>query len=187
LWKCYEKSETLETFHMKTNMPKWSFWGLKIKRLLMSKQAQLIVYVKCKTRDVMFCTKRFSRALMKSIAVLKFLGQSTEQARKTQIRPVCTIRTTHTFVICVSWITCLMKLIHLLMCHHRSLILRWITPIFLYISVIFTAVCQWEVRTSLIQPMFPAKQVLRDIQGCIQKFPDWPPGVRTANGTALCH
>jgi hypothetical protein len=25
------------------------------------------------------------------------------------------------------------------------------------------------------------------VQGCIQKFPDWPPGVRTANGTALCH
>jgi hypothetical protein len=24
-------------------------------------------------------------------------------------------------------------------------------------------------------------------QGCIQKFPDWPPGGRTANGTALCH
>jgi hypothetical protein len=23
--------------------------------------------------------------------------------------------------------------------------------------------------------------------GCIQKFPDWPPGTRTANGTALCH
>jgi hypothetical protein len=22
---------------------------------------------------------------------------------------------------------------------------------------------------------------------CIQKFPDWPPGTRTANGTALCH
>jgi len=22
--------------------------------------------------------------------------------------------------------------------------------------------------------------------GCIQKFPDWPPGARTANGTALC-
>jgi hypothetical protein len=21
----------------------------------------------------------------------------------------------------------------------------------------------------------------------IQKFPDWPPGARTANGTALCH
>jgi hypothetical protein len=22
---------------------------------------------------------------------------------------------------------------------------------------------------------------------CIQKFPNWPPGARTANGTALCH
>jgi hypothetical protein len=22
---------------------------------------------------------------------------------------------------------------------------------------------------------------------CIQKFPDWPPGARTANGTALCY
>jgi hypothetical protein len=25
------------------------------------------------------------------------------------------------------------------------------------------------------------------LRGCIQKFPDWPPGARTANGTALCH
>jgi hypothetical protein len=25
------------------------------------------------------------------------------------------------------------------------------------------------------------------IGGCIQKFLDWPPGARTANGTALCH
>jgi len=25
------------------------------------------------------------------------------------------------------------------------------------------------------------------IGGCIQKFPDWPPGARTANGTPLCH
>jgi hypothetical protein len=24
------------------------------------------------------------------------------------------------------------------------------------------------------------------IRGCIQKFPNWPPGARTANGTALC-
>jgi len=22
---------------------------------------------------------------------------------------------------------------------------------------------------------------------CLQKFPDWPTGARTANGTALCH
>jgi hypothetical protein len=25
------------------------------------------------------------------------------------------------------------------------------------------------------------------VRGCIQKFPDWPPGARIANGTALCH
>jgi hypothetical protein len=25
------------------------------------------------------------------------------------------------------------------------------------------------------------------VRGCIQKFPDWPLGARTANGTALCH
>jgi hypothetical protein len=25
------------------------------------------------------------------------------------------------------------------------------------------------------------------VGGCIQKFPDWQPGARTANGTALCH
>jgi hypothetical protein len=26
-----------------------------------------------------------------------------------------------------------------------------------------------------------------NIRRCIQKFPDWPPGARIANGTALCH
>jgi hypothetical protein len=26
-----------------------------------------------------------------------------------------------------------------------------------------------------------------NIRGCIQKLPDWPPGARTANGTALWH
>jgi hypothetical protein len=26
-----------------------------------------------------------------------------------------------------------------------------------------------------------------DLRGCIQRFPDWPPGARTVNGTALCH
>jgi len=26
-----------------------------------------------------------------------------------------------------------------------------------------------------------------DTWPCIQKFPDCPPGARTANGTALCH
>jgi len=27
----------------------------------------------------------------------------------------------------------------------------------------------------------------QNVRGCIQKFPNWPPGARTANGTALCH
>jgi hypothetical protein len=26
-----------------------------------------------------------------------------------------------------------------------------------------------------------------NVRGCIRKFPDWPLGTRTANGTALCH
>jgi len=25
------------------------------------------------------------------------------------------------------------------------------------------------------------------LRGCIQKFQDWPPGARTANGAAICH
>jgi len=25
------------------------------------------------------------------------------------------------------------------------------------------------------------------VRGCIQKFPDWPPAARNANGTVLCH
>jgi len=33
----------------------------------------------------------------------------------------------------------------------------------------------------LVWPIFTTIRV------CIQKFPDWPPGARTANGKALCH
>jgi hypothetical protein len=29
--------------------------------------------------------------------------------------------------------------------------------------------------------------ILRTIQGCIQKVPDWPPGARIANGTCFCY
>jgi hypothetical protein len=28
---------------------------------------------------------------------------------------------------------------------------------------------------------------LNDLRRCIQKFPDWQPGARTANGTVLCY
>jgi len=33
----------------------------------------------------------------------------------------------------------------------------------------------------------PSVTIVGDVRGCIQKFPDWPPGARTANGKALCH
>jgi hypothetical protein len=29
--------------------------------------------------------------------------------------------------------------------------------------------------------------LIHNVRGCIQKFPDWPPGAWTANVTALCH
>jgi len=29
--------------------------------------------------------------------------------------------------------------------------------------------------------------IIKSLRMCIQKFPDWPPGARTLNGTALCH
>jgi hypothetical protein len=29
--------------------------------------------------------------------------------------------------------------------------------------------------------------IFTDIKGRMQKFPDWLPGARTANDTALCH
>jgi hypothetical protein len=34
--------------------------------------------------------------------------------------------------------------------------------------------------------IFRVKVTVSYIQGCIQKFPDWLPGARTANGTAIC-
>jgi hypothetical protein len=35
-----------------------------------------------------------------------------------------------------------------------------------------------------LRPTWSKREVIR---GCLQKFPDWPLGARTANGTALCH
>jgi hypothetical protein len=39
------------------------------------------------------------------------------------------------------------------------------------------------VQGNILQATFHAINIL----GIIQKFPDWPPGAKTANGTALCH
>jgi len=33
----------------------------------------------------------------------------------------------------------------------------------------------------------PRSDTVVNIRVCIQTFPDWPPGARTANGTTLCH
>jgi len=35
--------------------------------------------------------------------------------------------------------------------------------------------------------IFPFNVYIKYVRGCIQKFPDWPPGARTANDIALCH
>jgi hypothetical protein len=47
----------------------------------------------------------------------------------------------------------------------------------------------WSRNSSLfMKPDGPLQCWLsRDLRGCIEKFPDWPPGARTAKGTALCH
>jgi hypothetical protein len=42
-----------------------------------------------------------------------------------------------------------------------------------------------SIKNEEIRPKI--KDSILIIRGCNQKFPDWPPGVRTANGTALCH
>jgi hypothetical protein len=44
----------------------------------------------------------------------------------------------------------------------------------------------WEAEEYCIMRSF-ITCTFQQIRGCIQKFPDWPPGARTANGTALCH
>jgi hypothetical protein len=40
--------------------------------------------------------------------------------------------------------------------------------------------CLWEGRRGM-------NGIAQSVRGCIQKFPDWPPGARTAKGIALCH
>jgi hypothetical protein len=50
------------------------------------------------------------------------------------------------------------------------------------ISLYFTFCCLHSYPVaSFCHPYFTF------VRGCIQKFPDWPPGMKTANGTALCH
>jgi hypothetical protein len=50
----------------------------------------------------------------------------------------------------------------------------------IYFSLYFVKYSLFEMKTVDTNNMC-------SIRGCIHKFPDWPPGVRTANVTALCH
>jgi hypothetical protein len=47
----------------------------------------------------------------------------------------------------------------------------------------------FPVKRPFYADLLTARNLQRNgsIRGCIQKFPDWPPGARTANDTALCH
>jgi len=44
-----------------------------------------------------------------------------------------------------------------------------------------------QVLLCMLKPDSYLQNLHVEILMCIQKFPDWPPGARTANGTALCH
>jgi len=54
----------------------------------------------------------------------------------------------------------------------------------LKISLINLIMASFTVRT---EDKYYHKTKIGYIRGCIHKFPDWPPGAITANGTALCH
>jgi hypothetical protein len=50
-----------------------------------------------------------------------------------------------------------------------------------------TAQPQVEENVTITHRSTSAQRGWRGIQGFIQKFPDWPPGARTENSTALSH
>jgi len=47
----------------------------------------------------------------------------------------------------------------------------------------FKTLVRWLKLWAAVTNILWRKQQLRE---CIQKFPYWPPGAKTANGTALC-
>jgi hypothetical protein len=51
----------------------------------------------------------------------------------------------------------------------------------------FTDNCVTRDVTSCTQSVILLLLLVVVLRRCIQKFPEWPPGARTANGTALCH
>jgi hypothetical protein len=64
--------------------------------------------------------------------------------------------------------------------------------------MVITVLCDCENRPTKQKDISRLQsgeiRILREERGvskldrrCIQKFPDWPPGARTANGITLCH
>jgi hypothetical protein len=51
-------------------------------------------------------------------------------------------------------------------------------------SFVITLYTVLDYNTGIVDSNPPRSM---DVRGCIQKFPDWLPGAKTVNGTALCH
>jgi hypothetical protein len=59
------------------------------------------------------------------------------------------------------------------------------SAIHLITLIIFSEAYSYEAPHYAVFSIF--LQLAHSIPGCTQKFPDWPPGTRTTNGTAVCH
>jgi hypothetical protein len=44
-----------------------------------------------------------------------------------------------------------------------------------------------DLYTLIFKFIFIGHEKVEEITRCIQKIPDWPPGAKTANDTAVCH
>jgi hypothetical protein len=67
----------------------------------------------------------------------------------------------------------------------KSLLLFHSSPSSLSPGTVMIQVCFWFVSSQGLEQS-EYRNRYRPVL-CIQKFPDWPPAARTANGTALCH
>jgi hypothetical protein len=60
--------------------------------------------------------------------------------------------------------------------------LLYVTLLYLTLPYLDFNMCQNKIQ---FRGFLRALKII--IRMCIRKFPDWPPGARTANGTARCH
>jgi len=85
-----------------------------------------------------------------------------------------------------------------LSCHGRVNEQRWRVHVLHFFKSMCKPIWCCRCQTALVHLAPCINRTLKDtkmskfknesfIRWCIQKFPDWPPGARTANGTAFCH